>query len=580
MDSIFWVVKRRLMSDINFDQIRALIASKAYDEARDKLIDVLYEDYDNLEAWLLLTECTHDQEEYKRAIREALRIAPSNPTARRLAMGLAQRAEPSGEGRQRHATNRAIQSLFNMIVLSTIIGIGVGIVFLLLDQPSADTQATPPPAVAFDQQCTASVTLTLQRLEGRCGLPTVGSLCIANTTVSLQSRDNTVVKPLAGDRAMIEPLTALETSNFDLATGNWGMALLNPSSQLQILMTSGVRLTEFSSRFDRFSFGSSPLPSECPALPPSGLLLIAHQSASTIIINSLPLTLDGIVFMQVDVAAGLRVFVLDGRVIIGDTTLVTNDAAQVPVTALLQAVADPIVTTENVLLRGDFEVLNDMVAVLNDAAILEVAAAPTPTITPSFTATAGIRVLSPTPTLSEPPVSATPRPTRTPTHTPVPTSTDIPISSDTTIPNTPQPTITSDPYAVAEPVRFEAQEWDCRLSINDVTVQYQIIFEPARTNTILATAILPQFNNTVVLLAGENYQSSEQLTEDWIRVPGYLDGEQWLLLREQEVIYSDDPDAYIADGIFRFVIQADGISGGIFSGNRFIGVVQQCLVQN
>lgn len=563
------------MANINLDQIRALINSGAHEEARDQLIDVLYENYDDLAAWLLLTECAHDRTEYKRAIREALRIAPSNPTARRLAMDLAQQVEPSGEGRQRHAANRAIQSLFNLLLLLVIIGVGTGIVFLLIGEPRSDIDPTAIPAVALDQQCAASIENTSRLLEARCSFQALNTACIANPSVSFEPQPIGSQVFLAGDRIGINQLSAIETGDFVAGTDAWGLAILQPSNTLQIIVTSSVRLSDFNAAFTSFNFRSSPIPSPCDALPPSGVLMTTRQSPTNFTINGLSIVIDGAVFAQIDVAAGLRFFVLDGLLVIQNETFRESEAVQIDVNSLLQAVDDPSLARDNVIVRGKLENLTPLLTYTDP--IIAVAANATPTLTPSATPTAGIRILSPTPTSRIPLPTSTPRPTQTATNTPIPTSTDIPSSSGTSIP-TPPPIIVTE--SLPETITFDRQAWDCRFLIDDVSVQYQIIFEPVINQIIAASGILPQYNNTVVLLVGEQYQSVDQLGPEWARIPSYVEGEQWLLLRENDVLYTSSPDSYIADGIFRFVIQSDGISGGIFSGTRLIGIVQQCSVQN
>ncbi len=563
------------MADFDFDQIRALIDSDALEEARDKLVDILYADYDNLQAWLLLTECAYDQDEYKRAVREALRIQPDNPIARRLALNLAQQADPSGEGQQRQKTNTALQSLANFLILLLVIIIGASIVFVFIGLPSSSSNNNNVPVTtSLNQECAASIERTLRRLEARCGLLEPNSACLANPSVTFERNDGLAAPQLAGDKVRIDQLSAIETGNFSSGSDKWGLVIAQPTENVQLIITHGVRISNFDTEFQKFNFRSSPLTSECEALPPSGILLSTIGQSTQITLNDLPITLNGTIFTQVDAAAGLRIFVLDGTVTIQNNIFNTSESIHFDVTPLLLVESPLDFDTEEVVLRGKLDGLMALLDYQENIAIA-VAQDVTPTVSQTPTIENTTQIITTTPTKR---ATSTPRPTQTPTSTQLPTSTDIPIGFST---HTPIPTATILESTIEAPnTTFEAQVWNCRFLINDVIFEYQIIFESSTDQSINATALLPSYGNTVVLLEGELYQSASELSSDWVRIPSYLEGEQWLLLREQEILYSTAPDSYSIDGIFRFVLQSDGIVGGVFENSRLIGIVQQCLVQN
>lgn len=566
------------MASEKLETIRALIHSGNLEEARDQLIDILYEDYDNLEAWLLLTDCAHDREEYKRAVREALRIAPDDPTARRLAMSLARRVEPSGEGRQRQSTNRAIQSLFNLILLFAVIAVGTAIAFFLIaEQSGSSSSPTLEPAVAIDLQCQSQIDAALRVLEARCGLQPSGSACLANPRVEFSQPDANTSIQLAGDRISLEQLTAIETEPLDIGVGEWGLVIVNASDDVQIVVTSGVRVSDFTPSFDSAFFSSNPVLSECDSLPPSGLL-ISSQVPHSIVLNDVPLIVNGIAFTQVDVSGGLRVFALSGSVDAAGQALTIGQSIEFDVNELLHVDDTTAFQREDVTLRGNLDTLAPLVPLISPDPVVLVAEEPTQTPTNTFTPspTTGIRILSPTPSSTQAPRTATLRPTQTPTNTSVPTSTNIPTGIDSA-------SITQTPIAIAEDatITLAATQLNCIFAINDSIINYQIILEPTLDGVVRGTALLPAYDNTVVLLSGLQINTADELDTDWARLPNYTNAVLWLLLQEDEILYSDIIENYLPNGVFRLIVRADDtVSGGIFVDQRLIGIVEECTFQN
>ena len=66
---------------VNLNAARKLIADNNLAQAREIVVEALHNDYDNIDAWMLLTDCARDREEYSRALREILRIDPENAEA-------------------------------------------------------------------------------------------------------------------------------------------------------------------------------------------------------------------------------------------------------------------------------------------------------------------------------------------------------------------------------------------------------------------------------------------------------------------------------------------------------------------
>ena len=260
------------MSDLN--EARRLIEADQLEEARDVLVDVLYQDYDNAEAWLLLTHCPQDHEEYARAIREVLRIDPENVEARRLAVELARdtsrQAAAAPKRQQQHRRRkrtfrRTIRTFSNLIIVIFVLGIGALAAFLLAvsqEEDEPNTQVSVPtvdPIIA----CNDEIHSTLNRLQARCGFLERNEMCLGNPNVDFTGPGGDLLLQLPGDRIMLRQVTALGTERFDNI--NWGVVIISAQSSfpdesentMMVVVTSGVRLQNIDDRMKQFSFSSN-----------------------------------------------------------------------------------------------------------------------------------------------------------------------------------------------------------------------------------------------------------------------------------------------------------------------------------
>lgn len=585
------------------DDARNRLAEGDLEGARDALVDVLYEDYDNLEAWLLLTECAADTDEYARAIREALRIDPENPIARRLAVELARQGPPisaSGEAKARQQTSNAVRSVSNLIIFFVIVAIGTSIaIFVALSGEQSQNQNNPSNSsndtAAF---CEAAVQTTYNRLEARCGLLEPASLCLGNLTVNFDVRENATLPLLPGDRVPAPAVIAFNTERYVTASGEWGIVVgqINDNGAIQMIVTSGVRVSGIEEQLASFVISSSPLENECGALPPPGVLLNGTTTAAPLEINGMQLMLDGVIFIQVDAAGGLRIVTFNGGAelrVMGNgtesrasvragewTTLPVNPRLQVIGEIEVPRIGDPPI-------RGNLSHIAQVAEALGldtagwqfPAGAVEVAIQPTPT------PTRGIRIPSatPTPTITNTPrQTATLRPTRTPTATLVPTSTTIPVleaTPDERLPESeqlgpPEDTPLSPTPIPQSPV---SGTWQCEGRIDTINFAYILTIEPGLVRgRVLASAVVPAFGNTIVTLNGTLETVVDNLDANWTRIPSYQEGDTWLLLNEDAVLYTASGNRYDSNGTFRLIHNDGNLRGGIFEDERLIGTLASC----
>lgn len=591
----------------SIETVRDLLAAGDLDGARDGLVDVLYEDYDHLEAWLLLTACAADEEEYARAIREALRIDPENQIARRLAVEHARTGptpSASGEGRVREQTGNAVRSITNWIIFGIVITIGaliaVGVAFVG-DENATDESSDSLAAANAVDFCAAIAEETYQRLEARCGLVDVGTVCLGNADVTFESEITSSLPVLPGDRVVTTDLIAFTTLRYDSDVGSFGLAVAQGASDfpVQMLVTSGVRVSGLSDGLSNISISSNPVLSDCDEVPAPGVVLIGGLSEA-IRVNGLALLFDGVVFLQADAGGGMRLVVLQGNaqlrfegintttevsLFAGEwTTLEVDDRLEVIGTPKVPSIGNPPV-------RGDVQLLLR----LGDALGIETRDWRIPTgavqvaVQPTVTATRGIRVPSATiaPTHSNTPrFTLTLRPSRTPTNTPQPTSTSIPVIED-------EPTVTVTPSAETNAVSSGVREtltdetspvagtWACIATIDTAQFDYVLTIEPRLVrDQVFASAIIPTVGSAVVTLVGTIETEIEALDADWSRLPSYQLGDAWLLLQEDAVLYTLPGSTYEANGTFRLIHDAGDLRGGIFNGNRLIGILTDCNVDN
>ena len=572
----------------DFNAIRALIDANKLEDAREQLVDHLYEDYDNLEAWLLLTECAVDAAEYARAVREALRIAPDHPQARRLAMELAQEQGGAAFADKAKPRGGALRSLGNLIIFFIVISAGAGLVFYLLqdeissEQNNTDIMNTPNP----EALCAATVNDTLPFLAARCSVLDTETACLANPDVFFQTTNTAAMPTLLGDRIDLQDLAAISVGMYDQSAQTWGLAVVQSSerSSYQLVLTSGVTLSQ--AEEDIFEFRNSPVQPFCDEIAPSGILLRSlNEDAVAIQINGLQLQLIGVAFLQIN-NGQLHVVMLAGESVLHTTQ--SNISSQVFLTqgqwisfnVDANLMVDNAVASEAMV--GEPSILGDLGALqllsdgfeINNTQWQIPSGAVAIAIQPTITATRGIRIptATATPTITPTPrYTATSRPTRTPTQTLVPTSTDIPVFETT--PNTPTPTLD---VSIATDAALSGT-WQCTATIDILTFTYILSVEPLLQNDeVFASAILPEYQDAVIALRGVQILEEAALDADWVRLPNYQNADVWLLLQETEVLYPEGDDSYSPNGTLRLFYADNQLSGGIFEQNRFIGIIDNC----
>ena len=308
----------------DLQRARELAAAGDNHEAREMLVRLLYEDYDNAEIWLELAQITEDREEYARAVREVLRIDPENVDARRMAVELSREAaqtprqRPDGTPTRRRG-NRTLSFIYNLFVFSLIVAVAAGVAIYWVESNQEESTpaavATPDPAVV----CARQVQSVLERLPARCSLTETGQVCLGNSEVFFAPQERALLLP--GDRGSLMNYLALETLPFDINTQNFGVLSLRAKmsypddtpEDVLFLLTSGVRLRDYDARLEKLTFSSNPVVSDCVSVPPAGLLVSgAVGKPAQFMANGLDITLDGTAFLQVDAAAGLRAIVLQG----------------------------------------------------------------------------------------------------------------------------------------------------------------------------------------------------------------------------------------------------------------------------
>ncbi|MBI5930895.1 MAG: hypothetical protein HY862_16415 [Chloroflexi bacterium] len=452
----------------DLQRARELATAGDSHEAREMLVRLLYDDYDNADIWLELANITEDREEYARAVREVLRIDPENVEARRMAVELSREAAQTPRQRadgttSRRRGNRALSFIYNFFVFALIVAVAAGVAIYWVESNQDEVNPTPvataDPAVA----CARQVQSVLERLPARCSLTEAGQVCLGNPEVFFAPQEKQLLLP--GDRGVLSNYIALETRPFDLAAQHFGLLTVRAKTSYSdeaadsvlFLLTSGVRLRDYDPRLETLTFSSNPVVSDCGSVPPSGLLVsgMADESAQ-FVVNGLAVTLDGTAFLQVDAAAGLRVIVLEGTTHIAATgnevTVIAGHWISWPVGPTLEVRDDPSnVLTSADNLRGD---LNQLLP-LGHAAGLAIenwrlpgqGGAPETTIpveiTPEMTEE-GLTTHTPTPL---PPDARSPAPLTTeevlPIETPTATRTPRSTVNSTAVRSTSSPTSTA-----------------------------------------------------------------------------------------------------------------------------------------
>lgn len=567
------------LSDLNI--AIDLIEAEDFDAAREIIVEILYKEYNNLDAWLLLTHCAIDRQEYARAVREALRVDPDNVEARRLAVELAREtSQSSATSKQPPSGRRMLRSIFNLLMLVVVVGVGALLAFVLLNQEDKPVVHVVPTTDPI-QACAVSIQADLDRFAARCGFLQAGEVCLANAPVEVGLRNGQGRLRLAGDRVPLADVQFLNTTSFNMQTMGWGAVALRSPERL-MLLTAGVRLAEFEPDLGDFIFSSNPVVSACPSVPPSGILINAEQPTQ-FSINAARVEMIGTAFFQVDAAAGLKIVVLRGNVGLAEVGR-SIEAGQwlswaVDPTLRVRGLPSDVMQTTNSV-RGNVVALTSLGAALElpinqwwlpGFAEPEVVFEP-PTLTPT-------RHVTLTPLPSETPTRDpnSPMPSRTPslTMTPSPTQTDIPTPTLLPFGDDPAPTGAIPPATLAA-LELLTGVWRCAALVGNLSFSYLIIIEaPTAPDAIVATGLLSDYGGTLVELEGEWISDASRLDAEWARIPVIGQVQGWLLLREQSLI--DDQGGYSAGGTLRLIFSDNGVmEGALFDENNLIGFLNGC----
>jgi hypothetical protein len=347
------------VSDLaNLARAQALIEQGQFAQAREIVVEALHNDYDDLAAWQLLLDCARDRQEYGRALREILRLDPENKEARALAVELAQAVRGEGKKRRRRSPLGALlRVIVNTLAFLIVVGIAGGVAYAYLQWQGDNGENNNAPTAIVPTldplaKCQENVPLVYNRLTARCPLVQEGEACLINPAVTVQSNTGrTDLLTLAGDDALISNLQTLETFLYSPDDFSFGMAMLrgratfeesNDSSMLMVV-TPGVQVRFFDEQLSQVTFSSNPTPSECPATPPAGLLLhVPDNESAAFELNDEPMLLSGTVFLQVDVAAGMRGIVMEGEVSLEDRDRVVMQGQWFKVNVDAALLASPV----------------------------------------------------------------------------------------------------------------------------------------------------------------------------------------------------------------------------------------------
>jgi hypothetical protein len=623
-----------------------LIEVGRLEEAREIIVEMLYRNYDDLDAWLLLTQCALDRQEYVRAVREVLRLDPESVEARRMAVELARATRSktrdlrgSREARLRHSSARAARSLFNLLRALVVIGVGVVVALLLLYKRDDGSKTVVLPTVDPLEACARQVQSVLSRLPSRCAFLGRGEVCLANPQVDFEAVADQVDLLLPGDHGAVGRFRAFNTGVFEGIT--WGLAVVQAQTSfpdasteaVQFIVTSGVRVYGFDAHLTRFSFSSNPVVSACPSVPPSGILAsVFGDQMARFRVNGAEVELVGTAFLQVDVAAGLRVVVVVGGAQLQSAqtsvpiTLVAGQWVSWPVSPMLEVQGTPGEISEGAnSVRGDLAQLRPLaaafelpvtqwrlpgetVAVMQEAATAtQLPATPTDEPTPTRVPTRGItRTITPLPPDAITPTESSPTPLPLPIMRTAETATStLPsqiltvtaMPAEATAPTVrPSATATVSPSLLLPPTImtpapgaaiFEGV-WQCSATVNTSLFDYIITVEPVQSfGEVEASARLPNFGNTIVALEGAWTSDPIALDVNWVRIPSLSVGDAvgWLLLREVTLIYDGAQGGYQANGTLRLIWSDEpNVTGGLFINSVteeeiLVGFVNSC-VQN
>lgn len=541
-------------------------------EAREVLVEMLHQDYDNAQAWFWLAHCAADDEEYGRALRETLRLDPENKEARRMAAELARSQGPSPARSStilaKDASRWHFSLTLNFVIFLAILGLAGSITYLWLNWQQEEQQSETNRAATLDAAavCTQQVNSILSLLPARCSLTPRNHVCLANLTLKTTTKSGEPAMLLrAGDSVPLGDLLSLETETLNPIAQQWGLAYLlgqtsfpdDSEESTLFFLTQGVRLTDFDDRMTNFTFASSPISPPCSDAPPSGVLIHTPTQETVLFrVNNAKLELSGTAFMQLDVAAGFRVAVLQGEVTLSNVNAsVTAQAGKI---IQWQVESDRLVSENSVgtvsedagRVRGNLQALRNLGVVLE----LDTQAWALPGETPLTVAQ--ISSLTPTEAFASPPPILTSTPSlneATPTSTP-----PLPDLA-TSMPVTPEPPSNTD-------FRQELKGiWRCNVFEEEERLRYFLSFEDFLPDgQIRGTAALPDFNYSILRLQGKLI--FETPDEGWEEVPTSTSQDivAWLVLYEEAFVKDNSNGDYAPTKTIRLVVSRNRPLSGAF----------------
>lgn len=570
--------------DTNLQRAIELIRDQQPDKAREILLAILHKNYDNAPAWFWLAHCAEDDEEYARALREVLRLDPENDEARRLAMQLTRQSASLAKNHQTSQptlvetdqTRHILSSILNIFGFLIIIAISVGVAYAWLYLREDETPTPSPSQVAATTDaitlCSTQITNATRNIAARCSSTRPGEICLISGDLNTLQRD-TLSHTLfvGGNKAPLDTYTLLDTATFGgEPPREWGSLWIkiptNDTNTISVLVTGGVRISEITPMWSSFSFFSNPSGADtCPELPPSGILA-SSLTSSPLLLNNAQLDFVGTIFLQLDVAAGLRIAVLEGTITL--TTASYSQSANAG--QVLQIPVDPERRIQDAP-SNLFNVTERIRNLRNLIPLMEGLELSTANWTYAYDASALAQNITPTVTPPLPDLGELSPTNDAPTTTLPPTVTLI-IPSFTPRPNnstTPQATLTPLPpitnvfsdisLDAATAAAYLQNQWRCTISAETNSGAYVLDIQKIRQSTLVGSGIRATTPLHWRAIKGI-YET--QAPEDvlWEVVPNYRADSiiGWLIL--QEIVYGTSK-AYT----LRLILNQNGrISGAIF----------------
>jgi TolB protein len=325
-----------MVSDPLRDAIELVKAGKKK-SARAQLLAILEIEPDNLEAWLWLTTCAANPDEYSRALREALRIDPTHPRARQMTIQRARQVLYEHAGRdfaveRAEKRHRSVQWILFVIF---VVVLGGAFILAALRVLKIDFVEEPLPTIiptlTVQQICQNELDALRMAVVARCSGLEAGQACLMNGAVLMErARQGIGDFTLPGDRMPVQDIHRLEAQPYRPGEGGWGLAWLRGvvarGGSLSVLLIGGANLEGVDSDFTSLTLFSAPKSVTCQGIAPAGLILQTRQQAH-FSLNGLQVDLLGTAFIEAQAGGSTRYSQLDGLaevVVNGQTRRLTS----------------------------------------------------------------------------------------------------------------------------------------------------------------------------------------------------------------------------------------------------------------